>query len=382
MFFHFNPVTLPPSTNTLREEVRTFLAEKLPNRLPVQRAESWDGFDAEFSREVGARGWIGMTWPKAYGGQERSFLERYVVLEEMLAAGAPVTAHWFADRQSGPLILRYGNDDQRRDLLPRMAAGELYFSVGMSEPDAGSDVAAVRTRARPVADGWILNGAKIWSTNAHRSNYMIALVRTSGEAEDRHAGLSQILIDLSSKGVTIRPIRDMAGREHFNEVFFKDVHLPKSAIIGKEGEGFKQVMAELAFERSGPERYLSSLQSLNQLIEAAKNGRDGERVMAAIGRAVAQIGVLRQMSLSVASRLQAGQSPNLEAALVKDFGTSFEQSLTEIVHDCLGVEADASGTSDLEQVHARLLQMSPCYSLRGGTREILRGIIARGLGLR
>jgi len=380
MSFSFKSLSLPEETEPLRREVRAFLATELSAFTPEQRTATWDGFDAGFSRAIGARGWIGMTWPKTYGGGARTALERYVVIEEMLAAGAPVAAHWFADRQSGPLLLRYGSEEQRRELLPRMARGELYFAVGMSEPNVGSDVASVRTRARQTDDGWVLNGTKIWSTNAHRCHYMVALVRTSGEPSDRHAGLSQILIDLAAPGVTVRPIRDMAGREHFNEVVFDDVRLPPSALVGKEGDGWNQVMAELAFERSGPERYLSSLQCLIQMIDAAADNPDA-RLMVAIGRAVAHLAVLRQMSLSVAGQLQAGHAPNLEAALVKDLGTSFEQSLPEILHDVLGVEPRADG-SDIEKVQARLLQLVPCFSLRGGTREILRGIIARGLGLR
>jgi alkylation response protein AidB-like acyl-CoA dehydrogenase len=381
MPFKFEPVSLPEEAEELRLAVRQFLADRLADFTAEQRTASWDGFDPEFSRAVGARGWIGMTWPRAYGGGERSALDRYVVIEEMLAAGAPVAAHWFADRQSGPLLLRYGSEAQRRELLPKMARGELHFAIGMSEPDVGSDVASVRTRARPTADGWVVNGTKIWTTNAHRAHYMVALVRTSGETADRHAGLSQILIDLSAPGVTVRPIKDMAGRAHFNEVSFEDVALPAAALIGSEGDGWKQVMAELAYERSGPERYLSSLQCLILMIDAAVSAPADERLAVAIGRAVAHLAVLRQMSLSVAGQLQAGLAPNLEAALVKDLGTTFEQSLIEIVHDALAIAPSPDGTQ-AERVLARLMQLAPCFSLRGGTREILRGIIARGLGLR
>lgn len=376
MLFDLRPLTSTPELEMLRNEVREFLSGFAFSA--ERRTESWDGFDADFSRRVGARGWIGMTWPIDYGGGGCTALERYVVVEEMLAAGAPVAAHWFADRQSGPLILRFGSEEQRREYLPRMARGEIYFAVGMSEPNAGSDVAAVRTRARRVSNGWVLNGSKLWSTNAHRSHYMIALVRTGGEASDRHGGLSQVLVDLAARGVHIRPIRDMAGRDHFNEVVFEDVLLPGNAVIGGEGEGWNQVMAELAYERSGPERYLSALQSLMQLIAAGT----GDRAAVAIGRAVAHLAVLRQMSFSIAGRLQAGRSPNIEAAIVKDLGTSYEQSLPELLHDVLGTEPDVDGFEEVARVHGRLLQLAPAFSLRGGTREILRVIIARGLGLR
>jgi alkylation response protein AidB-like acyl-CoA dehydrogenase len=381
MNLSFAAMAPTPELTSLRLRVRAFLDAELKDLSAETRTASWDGFDAEFSRKVGSQGWIGMTWPKEYGGSERTFLERFVVIEEMLAAGAPVAAHWFADRQSGPLILRYGTEAQRRDLLPRVARGELFFAVGMSEPNAGSDVAAVRSRARQVGGGWLLNGAKLWSTNAHRAHYMIALVRTSGEAEDRHAGLSQVLIDLSAPGVRIKPIPDMARREHFNEVVFEEVLLPESAVIGNEGEGWKQVMAELAFERSGPERYLSSLQELLHLVSDPETIRH-ERAQIAVGKAVAHLTVLRQMSLSVSAQLQAGKSPDLEAAIVKDLGTTFEQSLPEVIHDILGTQPTLERGPESERVHARLLELAPCFSLRGGTREVLRGIIARGLGLR
>jgi alkylation response protein AidB-like acyl-CoA dehydrogenase len=373
--------TLPPQTETLRREVREFLGETLAGRSAAARAQSWDGFDPEFSRSIGARGWIGMTWPKQYGGAERSALQRYVVIEEMLAAGAPVSAHWFGDRQTGPLLLRYGTEAQRRSILPAIARGELFVCIGMSEPDAGSDVAAIRSRARKVPGGWEVTGAKVWTTNAHRAHYMLGLFRTAPEAAERHAGLSQFLVDMRLPGVSVRSIPDMAGREHFNEVRFDQAFVPESALVGKEGDGWTQVMAELAYERSGPERYLSSMQLLLELVRAV--GTDpGERARVAVGRAVANIATLRQMSLAIAGMLDSGANPALEAAIVKDLGTAFEQSLPEVVHELLGMEPDRAAGTDLGRVHALLLELAPCFSLRGGTREVLRGIIARGLGLR
>ncbi len=208
-----------------------------------------------------------MTWPKKYGGHERSYVERYVVLEEALAAGAPVSAHWVADRQSGPLLLRFGTEEQRERLLPGMGARETYFCIGMSEPGAGSDLANVRTRARRTNEGWVVNGQKIWTSNAQNAHYMIALVRT-GENSERHAGLTQFLIDLKTPGITVRPIVDLVGHSHFNEVFFDDVLVPENMMIGGDGDGWRQVTAELAYERSGPERYLSSLRLFLEFIRA------------------------------------------------------------------------------------------------------------------
>ncbi|MFN0304531.1 MAG: acyl-CoA dehydrogenase family protein, partial [Burkholderiales bacterium] len=268
------PCKLPPECDALRIEVREFLAQALADHTPRDRARSWMGFDADFSRKLGARGWIGLTWPKKYGGHERSFLERYVVMEELLAAGAPVAAHWIADRQSGPLLLRFGTEAMRTTVVPRIARGEAYFCIGMSEPDSGSDLASVRSRAERTPEGWRINGRKIWTSKAHRAHFMIALFRTSRNEENRHAGLSQFLVDLSLPGISIRPIRDLTGAENFNEVLFDNALLPADCLIGAEGDGWAQVTTELAFERSGPERYLSSIELLVQMIRAASPTND------------------------------------------------------------------------------------------------------------
>lgn len=378
--FSFEPCELPPQFQALRGEVRTFLEGFSSQWSFAQRARSWDGYDPAFSRSLGARGWIGMTWPKRYGGGERTALERYVVLEELLFAGAPVAAHWIADRQSGPLLLRFGTERHRSEIVPRIARGELCFCIGLSEPDAGSDVASIRTRARAVDSGWVLSGSKLWTTSGHHADYMIGLFRTHGSPSDRHHGLSQFLVDMRRPGITVRPLPDLTGAEHFNEITFDEVLLSRDDLIGVEGEGWAQTMAELALERSGPERFLSSVQALIQLIRAV-SAEPSEESCVIVGRLVAQLVTLRKMSLSVAGMLQAGRDPALEASVVKDLGTSFEQLLPETVQALLAVEPDERG-SNLQQVLAHLIRMAPAYSLRGGTREILRGIIARGLGLR
>jgi alkylation response protein AidB-like acyl-CoA dehydrogenase len=368
------PPPLPPETEQLRADVRAFCAAELAGTTGVERFDSWMGFDREFSRKLGARGWIGMTWPERYGGHERSALERYVVLEELLAAGAPVAAHWIADRQSGPLLLRYGSEEQKSAILPGIARGELTFCIGMSEPEVGSDLAAVRSRAERTDAGWRLNGAKIWTTFAHHAHYMIGLFRTAGTPAERQRGLSQFLIDLSLPGIEVRTIRDMAGREHFNEVVFRDAELPAEALIGTEGDGWTQVIAELALERSGPERYLSSFELLRAAVDAASP----EDPVAAVelGRAFAEMVTLRQMSLGVATMLQRGENPATAAAIVKDLGVSFEQQVPQMVHDVLGPELSTSGPQ-LAQIQSRIIQTAPGFSLRGGTREILRSVIAR-----
>ena len=378
--FTFAPAPPSPEAEALRQEVRDFLKTELAARKPVERAESWTGLDPEFSRAMGKRGWIGMTWPKEHGGHERPALERYVVLEEMLAAGAPVGLHWIADRQSGPLILRVGSDEQKK-LLPGIAAGEIYVCIGMSEPDVGSDLASVRTRAEKVEGGYKVNGTKVWTSFAHLSQYMILFCRT-GSSEDRHGGVSQFLVDLqNTPGIAIGPILALTGEHHFNEVVFQDVFLPESALLGKEGDGWNQVTSELAFERSGPERFLSSFWLLIELVRAL--GRDPSDASAvAIGRLTSHIMTLRRLSRSVAGMLQAGENPALQAALVKDLGALLEQEIPEIARGLVEAEPDRGSTQAFAATLAQTMMHAPSFSLRGGAREILRGIIARGLGLR
>jgi acyl-CoA dehydrogenase len=369
---------LPPACEALRAEVRAFLAEHLADVPLARRVRNWAGSDPAFTRAMAARGWIGMTWPKRYGGHERSALERYVVLEEMLAAGAPVGAHWVADRQSGPLLMRFSPDVLAPRYLPMIVRGEAFFCIGMSEPDAGSDLASIRTRAVRSADGWVVNGRKVWTSRAHTAHFMIALVRTGAGAENKHAGLSQLLLDLKTPGITVRPIVNQLNEHDFNEVTFDDVRVPHDHLIGTEGDGWKQVGAELAFERSGPERYLSSTQLLLEMLNAA-DGSNPQHA-SALGRVVAHYATLRQMSLGVAGMLARGENPALPAALVKDQGALVEQAMPDIAHELFGGAVDPG--SPLEQAMRYTTLAAPSFSLRGGTREILRGIIARGLEMR
>ncbi len=378
----FPPLVLPPEAEALRREVRAFLLEAIPKDKEPERFKSWGTFSEEFSRQMGARGLIGLTWPKEYGGHGRSQLERYVLTEELLANGAPAGAHWVADRQSGPLVLRFGSEAQKRKYLPPITRGESYFCIGMSEPDSGSDLASVRTRAEPVEGGYRINGTKLWTSGAHRCHFMIALCRTSAKSEERHAGLSQLIVDLKSPGITIRPVINLSGRHEFNEVNFVDVFVPRDNLLGNEGDGWKQVTSELAFERSGPERFLTNFHVLRELVRLI--GRQASpRSAEIIGRLVARLWNLRQMSLSVAGMLQQGQMPVTEASVVKDLGTAFQQELPEVAR--LLAQSEAVSSDELEDfidIARQATLLSPAYTIQGGTTQILRGIIARGLGLR
>lgn len=377
----FGAPALPPGLEPLRDQVRAFLAERLADYPVQERALSWMGFDPEFSRALARRGWVGLTLPKQYGGHDATSFERFVVSEELLAAGAPVSAHWIADRQSAPLILRHGAESQKQRFLPAIAAGEMYFCIGMSEPDSGSDLASVRTRADRRSDGrWQLNGRKVWTTNADRCHAMIALVRTD-PASERHAGLSQVIVDLDLPGVTIRPIRDIAGHEHFNEVTFDDVILEPDALVGTAGEGWAQATSELAFERSGPERFLSALTLFRCLTEAVGRSPDARQAVE-IGRLGAWLVALRAMSISVTGQLAGGQDPVWAASCVKDLGTGYEQDTVETAIRLIDSLPETDQARTKRRVLAVTQGMAPSFSLRGGTREILRGILARGLGVR
>jgi alkylation response protein AidB-like acyl-CoA dehydrogenase len=384
-----SPLTLapaPPSeaAEEVRAQVRDFLAAERDAGTFTTHVDTWlSGVDPAFSRKLGERGWLGMTWPKRYGGHERSAMERYAVTEELLAAGAPVAAHWIADRQSGPNLLRYGTEAQRQEILPRIAAGECYFVIGMSEPDSGSDLASIRTRASRDADGdWVVNGAKVWTSNAHFSHYGIVLVRTSpADPANRHAGLSQLLVDLSLPGITINPIRILDGGHHFNEVVFQDVVVPGDMLLGEEGAGWHQVTAELAFERSGPERFLSTYPLIAEFARRARDTGDAAQ-LATLGRLAARLLALRQLSLRIAAALDRGELPDIPAALVKDVGTTFEADVVDEIRRVVEVTVSLESPDPLGRALAEAQLHAPGYTLRGGTNEILRGIVARGLGLR
>lgn len=373
-------VDFPEEALKLQQEVREFLKKERELGTFEPKCDSWlGGFSAEFSKKIGEQGWLGMTWPKKYGGHERTALERFVVTEELLASGAPVSGHWFGDRQTGPLFLRYGTEEQKNFFLPKLAKGEIFFAIGLSEPNSGSDLASVSTRAKRVGDKWILNGSKIWTSGAHHAHYMITLCRTSPLGDKKHEGLSQILLDLSAPGVKIRPIHLMTGEHHFNEVIMEDVEITDDMIIGEVGAGWKQSLAELAYERSGPERYMSTYPLLEELVRKLSN-INSDHAKIAVGRLASRLWTLRKMSLGVAGLLEKEISPEIAAALVKDLGTEYENEIIKVAR--LLISRNASDNERFDVLFAQAILHSPGFTLRGGTTEILRGIVARGLGVR
>ncbi|MDA7946112.1 MAG: acyl-CoA dehydrogenase family protein [Hyphomicrobiaceae bacterium] len=380
----FDQIRLPPEAQALREEVRTFLAEEVAaGTFDPHSGGQGDDFDRAFSRRVGARGWIGMTWPKKYGGHERTFLERYVLTEEFRIANAPTRGHFIADRQSGPILMKYANEDICMDVLPRICRGECCFCIGMSEPGSGSDLFAARTKAEKTEGGWRINGTKLWTSGAHHADYMIGLFRTSPPTkENRRHGLTQFLVDMTLPGITVNPVPQMTGSLDFNEVVLEDVFIPDSHMLGDVDMAWTQATSELAYERSGPERFLETFYVLVGLARVLEDNPD-TRGAEGLGRLVAQLHTLRRMSVSVNGMLQAGKEPVLEGSIVKDLGTAWEQALPARARDLAAFANPQSANipSFRKQLeHATLI--APKLTIQGGTTEILRGIIARGLGLR
>ena len=382
----FDPVRLPRECEDLRKEVRAFLAEEIAagtfDPAAVGRDEA---FNYDFSRKVGKNGWIGQTWPKKYGGHERSFLERYVVTEEFRVANAPVRVHFTADRQSGPTLLKYANEAIKADILPRICRGECCFGIGMSEPGSGSDLFAARTKATKVDGGYLINGSKIWTSNAHRADYLIAIFRTSASTkENRRHGLTSFLVDMkNTKGIQTNPIIQLSGHHEFNEVVFTDAFMPDAHLLGEIDGAWKQATSELAYERSGPERFLETFQVMIELVRVLGQTPD-LRAAEGLGRLVAQLHTLRRMSVSVNGMLAAGKEPVVEGSVVKDLGTLWEQKLPHKAREVAAfVEAEDIGNRVAFEEHlAFATTIAPKLTIQGGTTEVLRGIIAAGLGLR
>lgn len=372
---------LPPEADELRAEVRQFLKQDRERFGWSPRVDSWiASWDPDFSRRLGERGWLGMTFPQGYGGGGRSHIERFVVIEELLAAGAPIAAHWVADRQAGPSLLKYGNEVQRQRYLPAIAAGECFFAIGMSEPESGSDLASVRTKGVQVDGGWELSGTKVWTSGAHHSHAFVVLARTAElDPSRRHEGLSQFVVPLDSPGIDIRPINLLTGAHHFNEVVLTKTFVSDDMVLGNIGDGWEQVTSELGFERSGPERILSTQPLLDAL---TLDATDAPWLAADIGDLISQLTTLRQLSGSVAGTLSRGESVGVAAATVKDLGTRYEGAVVDVAAQSSSAIPAVDNPDELARLLAEGILHAPGFTLRGGTTEILSGVIARGLGLR
>jgi alkylation response protein AidB-like acyl-CoA dehydrogenase len=332
------------------------------------------GESEAFGRELADRGWLGMTWPVEQGGQGRTALERFVVWEQLIASGAPIASVWFADRQIGPTLLANGSDDQQGRFLPDMVAGRAKWCIGMSEPDAGSDVASLRTRAEPVDEGtrterWVVNGGKVWTSGASTADWCYLIARTDPEAP-RHRGLSELIVDMRSPGIQVSPIVDAIGGRHFCEVTFTDVEVPGENLVGERNGSFAQLMRQMEHERGGIDRLVSNRRLYEDHRDLAD--RDDPRIrqeIAAIesGYHVGRLLVLREV---------LGQAPPGFSAATKTFCTELEQRVAAFCGRVAGARALLWGRA------ARNLCYAPGYTIMGGTTQILRNVLGeRLLGL-
>lgn len=378
---------LTPEQEAFREEIRGFLRSELAVEPGRVREDGWVvGFSRTFSEKLGKRGWLGLTWPRQYGGQARSVLERLILTEELLRAGAPVAAHWLGDRQVGPSILRFGTEDQRREILPRITSGAIVFCVGLSEPNAGSDAAAVTTRAVEDGDGFVLRGQKIWTSFAHQADYCYLVARTDASGP-KHKGISEFIVPMATPGITVRPLLDMTGEHHFNEVFFEDARVSRRALIGQKDRGWYQIAVQLDYERGGIERVLSNWPLLEDALAALRGSpvlRD-PIVRDRVAGLRVDLETARLMVYRIAWLADHGRVPNVEAAVAKSFGTELEQRIAETVAGLFQMSAlgwAGSPHAALGGRVARAVLYAPAYTIQGGTSNILRNIIAhRGLGL-
>jgi alkylation response protein AidB-like acyl-CoA dehydrogenase len=378
MALGFELVELSEAERRLQQDVREFLEAELP-RGSFEPGLGMDApGDKAFSQKLAARGWLGMAIPERYGGHERGAVDRFIVVEELLRWGAPVHHHWTADRQSGQVILKFGTEEQKQRFLPAICAGELAFSIGLSEPDAGSDLANIKTRATKVEGGWFVNGTKIWTSGAHENDWFIVLCRT-GESDDRHQGLSQLLVDLRSDGIQINGITFLDGSRRFNEVVLQDVFVPEDLLVGEEGRGWQQTGNELSYERGGPDRLLSSWLLVEQFLREHEGTPLGERALATLGWAVARYWGIRQLSIAVSRMIDTGHAPLAESALVKEMATRFEQEVIDAVARLVETSPSLEAESLLERLLARSVLAGPSYTIRGGTNEVLVGVVAKGL---
>jgi len=381
-----------PEQESLRHDVRSFLEQEIREGLWKPQCDAWiQGFDPAFTKRVAAHGWIGLTWPKEYGGHERSFVDRLIVTDEMLRYGAPAALHWFADRQIGGGILRYGNEEQRREFLPRIMRGELYVGLGMSEPEAGSDLASLITKAEEQDDCFLVNGQKTWTSGGSYINYIDLFARTDFTAP-KHKGITEFLVPMDLPGISRVPMVDITGTEAWNDVFFDNVRVPKECVIGERNKGFYHVVEELAYERGGMERLMGNYPLYDGLRKfVTQTYKDGAplsrepRVRTLMGELEVEFEVGRLLMYKAASVMDEGRPPTVEASTSKVFGTTFEQRLANVAMEILGpygglTSGSAHGVIDGLAMHSYLA--SKGYSLQAGSTEVLKGIIAtRGLGL-
>ena len=360
--------TLSPELQALQDRARAVAAEGVADF--GRHNDSWiNGFSKDFAKRMAEEGWIGMGWPKEHGGHERPPIERVIVAEEMIAAGAPIAAMWFADRQMGPTIIAYGTADQQAEYLPKMLSGDTTWCIGMSEPDAGSDLASLKTSAVRDGDVFVINGQKIWTSFGEVADYCYLICRTDSSGPP-HKGISEIVVPMDTPGIEVRPIQDMTTNRHFCEVYFTDVRVPVENLVGVEGDAFKQTMVQLAHERGGIDRLVSN----RALYELALEQADSSDPV--VRQEIASIEMGYRVGRLLVYREVLKQAPASFSAATKAYCTEHETRVAEFVAKVLGPEATL-----WSDVTAGLMY-APGYTIMGGTSDVMRNILGeRVLGL-
>jgi alkylation response protein AidB-like acyl-CoA dehydrogenase len=384
--------TFTPAQETFRREIRDFLRTEMP---PDDGAEESGAAEEgrvsqPFSRKLGAKGWIGLAYPKEFGGQGLGYIERFVYNEEMVFHRAPLAYHQTAERQMGPSIIQDGNAFQKASILPRITKGELSICIGYSEPNSGSDLAAVETSAVQDGDDYVINGQKIWTTNAQLSQFIWLAARTDPKAA-KHKGISVFLVPMDAKGVRLVGIPTMAGTR-LNQVFFDNVRVHSRYMVGQKNQGWYVVAANLDFERSGIERVTANLLTFEELTAYARTAtRQGVPIIKddVLRHRLAELKIgftLGRMLAFRVSWLQSqGQTPNYEASVSKLFGSELSQRTAQVGMQVLGLHAQVSASPKWARLKGRLAAsylVTIADTIRAGTSEVQRNIISqRGLGL-
>jgi alkylation response protein AidB-like acyl-CoA dehydrogenase len=370
-----------------RNEVREFLKEEFAEGdFKIRSNYFIESSSPEFSRKMASKGWLGLTWPKEYGGADRSYIDRTILMEELMRYQAPLMYHFFGERQMGPSLMHFGNEEQKAEFLPKIINAEISFCLGMSEPGAGSDVAAVKTSALKEGDFYIINGQKTWTTHAHNADYIWLLAVTDPGAP-KYKNLSEFIIDIKAPGVEVRPLYNMIGVHSFNEVYFDGVKIHKKFVVGEKNKGFYQMLAQVDYERAGIERLMQNyplFENLKTYVKKSPSSSD-TLVRDRMAQLEIEFQVGRLLVYHVAWVIDQGKIPNYEAAVSKTFCTLFEQRLGNLATEILGqfghVMPGFEG-APLNGDAAESYLWSPSYTIQGGTVEILKTVIAtRGLGL-
>ena len=386
-------LTFTPEEESLRREVRQFLKEKLPEDAAsagglVDGDEGRFQAAKEFNAALAERGWIAPAWPKEYGGLGASIYEQMIFNEEFGYYGAPDTGtRGFGVGMIGPTLIVHGSEQQKREHLPRITSGEAIWCQGYSEPGSGSDLASLQTRAVLDGDDYVINGQKIWTSGGHRANWMFLLARTDPEAP-KHRGISFFLLDIkNTPGVDVQPLINMAGRHHFNQVFFDNVRVPRQNLVGEENRGWYVGMTLLDFERSRISTTAAQRRTLERLAGwlAQQPVSKRERLRANLAELVIENNVGRFLGYRIGDMQARGLHANYEASVVKVFQSELSQRIYRFGLNAVGL----AGQLRPEQQGAPFEgEMSEGYMLSvpmtiySGSNEIQRNIIAqRGLDL-